>query len=161
MKADGTPGHNYTEIYERYISHLRSTSIKILEIGFGGGDSLKLWDDYFDSSEIFCIDNNLSRIEEYGYKHQENIKIFFADQSRSDSIATAMESMGSPTFDIIVDDGSHIEPHINTTFYALFDRLKPGGIYFIEDAPSLMTFSHPEISKSEQFGELIVIEKNS
>lgn len=161
MKADGTPGHNYTEVYERYMSPLRNTPIKLLEIGFGGGDSLKMWSDYFDDVEVYCMDNNLGRISEYGYTHKDNIKIFFGDQSDRESIINAYREMGSPQFDIIIDDGSHLSHHISLTFDALFEMLKPGGVYFVEDTPSGMSFSHPHAKNVHYDGELVVIEKES
>jgi demethylmacrocin O-methyltransferase len=38
---------------------------------------------------------------------------------------------GAP--ELIIDDGSHINEHIITTFKHLFPRLKEGGYYVIED----------------------------
>lgn len=35
--------------------------------------------------------------------------------------------------DIIIDDGSHISSHQILTFNVLWDKLKIGGLYFIED----------------------------
>jgi demethylmacrocin O-methyltransferase len=37
------------------------------------------------------------------------------------------------TFDLIVDDGSHINEHVIKTFEILFPKLKKGGIYVVED----------------------------
>jgi hypothetical protein len=39
----------------------------------------------------------------------------------------------SGRFDIIIDDGSHVNGHVIDTFKFLFPRLKDGGIYVIED----------------------------
>jgi hypothetical protein len=39
----------------------------------------------------------------------------------------------SGDFDIIIDDGSHINSHQIETFKILFPKLKSGGYYFIED----------------------------
>ena len=162
IKADGTRGHNYTEIYEIHMSPIRSkSSLKILEIGFGGGDSLRLWADYFHDAKIFCFDNNLSRIEEYGYKQREEITILYADQSNKESLLAAIKQTNENFFDVIVDDGSHFENHIMTTFYALFDFVAPGGVYFVEDAPSVLEFQHNQLESFQQFGELIVIKKKS
>lgn len=162
IKADGTPGHNYTETYEINFSPIREGRLKILEIGFGGGDSLKLWADYFPNAEIFCIDNNLSRIEEYGYKPDKRIKIFYGDQSISKSLIEACESMGVDKFDIIIDDGSHLENHIMTTFHTLFENyLSPGGLYFVEDFPDTLSFSSASISGINYKNELTTIKKNN
>ncbi len=40
-------------------------------------------------------------------------------------------------FDIIVDDGSHINKHVITTFNILFPLLNHGGLYVIEDTQTL------------------------
>jgi demethylmacrocin O-methyltransferase len=160
IKSDGTPGHNYTEVYEKYLSKYINEEINLFEIGFGGGDSLKLWIDYLKKTTVYCMDNNLSRINEYGYVPDERIKIFYGDQSQKDSILNCYNEMGVEKFDVIIDDGSHYENHIKLTFDTLFDSyLKDGGVYFIEDAPYDMKFDNEKIKKISYFGELIVIEK--
>jgi len=160
MKADGTPGHNYTETYEKHFSPIRGKSLKILEIGFGGGDSLKLWKEYFHKAEVYCIDNNLSRIEEYNYVHEEGIKIFYGDQSDASSLIESCNQMGVGQFDIIIDDGSHIDSHIMITFNTLFERyLSPGGLYFIEDYPDTLTYSSDDINTIDYKNELTTIIK--
>ena len=160
MKADGSPGHNYTEIYQKNFEKLQNKSLNILEIGFGGGDSLKMWADFFEKSNIFCIDNNLSRIEEYGYTQHERIKIFFGDQSNGDSIVQAMKQIGVDKLDIIIDDGSHIREHIITTFNTLFDDyLSPGGIYFVEDFDNSINYESSNIKSLEYHNELTTIIK--
>lgn len=160
IKADGSPGHNYTSIYESYFFSLREKQIKILEIGFGGGDSLKLWEEYFPHAMIFCIDNNLSRIEEYGYKHRDRIQIFYGDQSNAESLISACNKTGTKEFDVIIDDGSHVENHIILTFQTLFESfLSPGGMYFIEDFSKPLDFKSQKIDKIVHEGELTIIQK--
>ncbi|HKN55231.1 MAG TPA: class I SAM-dependent methyltransferase, partial [Amycolatopsis sp.] len=36
-------------------------------------------------------------------------------------------------FDIVIDDGSHINEHVLTSFHALFPHVRTGGFYVIED----------------------------
>ena len=36
-------------------------------------------------------------------------------------------------FDLIIDDGSHVNAHVITTFEVLFPLLKTGGLYVVED----------------------------
>ena len=160
IRSDGTPGHNYTETYEKHFGPLRDKKIKILEIGFGGGDSLKLWNEYFDQAEIYCIDNNLSRIQEYNYTPEKGINIFYGDQSDSLSLIESCKQMGVTQFDIIIDDGSHVDSHIMTTFHTLFDQyLAPGGIYFVEDYLDTLTYSSENIQSLDYKNELTTIIK--
>ena len=41
--------------------------------------------------------------------------------------------LGNSTFDIIIDDGSHICSDVIRTFQYCFDYLAPGGKFIIED----------------------------
>jgi trans-aconitate methyltransferase len=160
IKADGTPGHNYTETYEKHFSPIREKNLKILEIGFGGGDSLKLWKEYFPNAEIYCIDNNLARIEEYNYVHEEGIKIFYGDQSDASSLIESCNQMDVDQFDIIIDDGSHIASHITLTFNTLFEKyLSPGGLYFVEDYLDTLTYVSDDVKSIDYKNELTTIIK--
>jgi len=160
IKADGTPGHNYTETYESHFKSLRDKNLKILEIGFGGGDSLKLWKEYFTKAEIYCIDNDLSRIDEYGYVQENRIKIFYGDQSDSSSLIESCNQMGVDQFDIIIDDGSHVDSHIMTSFHTLFEtHLSPGGLYFVEDFQNTLTYTSESIHRIDYKNELTIIIK--
>lgn len=38
-----------------------------------------------------------------------------------------------PLLDLIIDDGSHLYPDYTATAEVLFERLRPGGVYVIED----------------------------
>ena len=54
-----------------------------------------------------------------------------ADQGSADDLAALCAKEGP--FDVIIDDGSHLSFHQLFTFHHLFDALKDGGIYVIED----------------------------
>ena len=45
-------------------------------------------------------------------------------------------------FDIIIDDGSHVNEHQILTFEYLFPKLKPGGVYIVEDIHTSYWESH-------------------
>ena len=66
--SDKYGSHFYTEIYERYMYPKKNKHIKILEIGVGGyvngnysdthlgGESLRMWRDYFKKGSIVGLD---------------------------------------------------------------------------------------------------------
>lgn len=120
--------HNYCEKYERFLPFERSESISILEIGVLGGASLKMWSEYFPNASILGIDIN-SACQQYA---SNNIKIEIGSQTDSTFLTRVAGKYGP--FDIIIDDGSHMQSHVIFSFNCLFKELKSQGVYVIEDA---------------------------
>lgn len=125
--------HYYNEEYERHFGPIRRMELKILEIGIGGysipnagGAGLRTWAEYFPNAIIVGMD-----IEDKSFVVTDRIWFWRGDQNDPISLVTLNEKMGP--FDIIIDDGSHIQKHILTSFETLFPLLNPAGIYVIED----------------------------
>jgi trans-aconitate methyltransferase len=125
--------HDYTPHYTAHLGPRRWRVRSVLEVGVGGygmtnlgGESLRAWRNYFPRAHIYGID-----IEPKQLDTTMRMTILEADQSDPASLLAAVD--GCPAFDLIVDDGSHIGPHVITTFDTLFERLAPGGLYAIED----------------------------
>lgn len=120
---------NYFEIYERYFRKYVGKNPEVLEIGIAEGGSLELWSKYFQNGQIWGVDIDQKCLD---YKYaQENIHLVFGDQSSADFWDWFMKDR--PKFDIIVDDGSHVNDHQILSLIKLFPHLKEGGIYMIED----------------------------
>jgi hypothetical protein len=124
--------HSYTPIYQQHFQHLQYRPITLLEVGVGGdsptwgGASLRMWRDFFPRGQIHGVDIAEKRIDE------TRIHIHRGDQSDRAFLRDLARQHGP--FDIIIDDGSHINAHIRTTFEVLFvEHLRPGGTYVIED----------------------------
>ncbi len=136
--------HNYTDVYEAYLEKYRFDPLNFLEVGLGvtgehwrsdivhgknsGGASIRMWYDYFEKANIFGID-----INECAYLDNDRIKTYVADQGDTASLDAAMKKMGVEELDFVIDDGSHRPDHQQITFSYFFKKLKPGGLYFIED----------------------------
>lgn len=119
---------HYFEIYEKYFSKFKNKDIKILEIGVAGGGSLQMWKNYFGkNSEIVGIDID-ERCLQYA---DENIRIELLNQNNKNDIDNLIQRYGN--FDLIIDDGSHVNSHVINSFVWLFSTLNDGGVYFIED----------------------------
>lgn len=118
--------HNYTKLYASYFEQLREKPLKILEIGAANGYSLKMWKQYFSKASILSID-----IEDCKELIEDRISIEQGDQGDTAFLGRINEKYGP--FDIIIDDGSHINVHMKASFDYLFPLLKADGIYVIED----------------------------
>ncbi len=128
--------HGYIPIYEKQFSPLRLKKMNILEIGVGGyedpisgGESLRMWKEYFPNSIIYGIDIYDKRLHE-----EERIRIFKGSQIDSIFLRNVVQRMGS--LDIVIDDGSHVNEHVIHSFRTLFPMLAEKGIYIIEDLQS-------------------------
>jgi hypothetical protein len=132
-KTDKNRFHFYTQHYQNHFKRFKFKKIKLLEIGVGGydnplsgGQSLRMWKSFFPFARIFSLD-----IFEKSFLQERRIKIFKGSQIDEDFLMTVCSKAGE--FDLIIDDGSHINEHVIKTFEILFPKLKDGGIYVIED----------------------------
>lgn len=116
--------HGYMPIYEKFFELLRyDPDMVLLEIGIHEGASIRTWCEYFDGI-IHGVDVVVLPIaEEIGFR-----KMFQADASKD-----FVEMIEFGPYDIIIDDGSHIGAEQLGSFNGLWDSLKPGGYYVVED----------------------------
>jgi hypothetical protein len=119
--------HNYCARYEKYLPFNRYDKLKILEIGVLNGESLKTWREYFYRSEIVGIDINPDCKQYEG----ERISVEIGSQDDAAFLTSVNSTYGD--FDLILDDGSHLNSHVIKSFDVLFPLLKSGGTYVVED----------------------------
>ena len=121
--------HNYCVKYEKYLSFNRNDNLNIMEIGVLNGESLKTWKDFYYNSKITGID-----IEPKSIQYQDidnNIFIEVGSQYDKDFLINTAIKHGQ--FDMILDDGSHMNHHVIFSFQYLWDSIKSGGVYIVED----------------------------
>jgi len=121
--------HNYCEKYEKYFPFERLAPIKILEIGVLNSQSLLSWKHYYPNSTIVGID-----IEDYCAQHANpfrNIWVEIGSQNDSTFLSDVVNKWGP--FDMILDDGSHINEDVIFSFKHLINSVNTGGIYVVED----------------------------
>ena len=73
---------------------------------------------------------------------ERRIKTFKGSQTDEKLLTRINEEVGG--FNIIIDDGSHFNEHVITSFQILFPLLNMGGIYVIEDLCTSYWESHPD-----------------
>lgn len=135
--------HGYDILYS-YIFSKISNNPTILEIGIGTnnkqiasnmgkygkpGASLKAFSQYFPASEIFGADIDKNILFNF-----ENIKTFYLNQNDIETFDNKL--IENKKFDLIIDDGLHMQSaNLNTLRFSL-DRLNEKGVLVIEDIPS-------------------------
>ncbi|HEV2700370.1 MAG TPA: class I SAM-dependent methyltransferase [Steroidobacteraceae bacterium] len=118
--------------YERIFSTFREHGVRLLEIGVAEGGSCELWSDFFGHPDTRVIGLDLV-LPELPANHQANSRITLlkCDQNDSRSLRTIATQYGP--FDIVIDDGSHRFAQTLNCFRQLFDFVRDGGYYVIED----------------------------
>lgn len=132
--------HGYTEHYARHLQRRRRKVTTVLEIGVGGydefdgGSSLRMWRTYFPNAQVIGVDIYAKNLSE------PRIVTVQGDQSDRSFLTQLAERFGP--FDLIVDDGSHVNEHVLTTLDVLFGAVKPGGTYAIEDVETAYSVAY-------------------
>lgn len=132
--GDSDTCHNYTPTYNHlflYPQHIQ----RVFEIGINAGSSLRMWADFFPNAHIFAIDSCATTLFE-----TDRIHCYACDQNNPLELLSVMERIeletGIPSvnsFDLIVDDGSHIREHQITSMKTLLPFISGRGWYIIED----------------------------
>ena len=118
--------HKYTDFYEHYFAKVRYKNARVMEIGCCNYHSIKMHLEYFKDPYVLGIDI----FDEKKFEH-ENFVFRKCDQANIEDLKKCMD--GEDLFDIILDDGGHAMNQQQISFGYLFDFVKPGGIYIIED----------------------------
>ncbi|HRW38098.1 MAG: class I SAM-dependent methyltransferase [Acidimicrobiales bacterium] len=113
---------------------------RILEVGIWRGGSTALLASLARPEQMVAIDLLADRVAALD-EHLERIGLADAVQARygidqADGPAVRAildEVFGDAPLDLVIDDGSHIYGPTLATFDVAFPRLRPGGIYVIED----------------------------
>lgn len=123
------PAHGYGPIYEALTKNRNIECL--IEVGVEFGNSLMAWGEAFPDAEICGIDRVLPT--GFTMPSGKQVKLATADQNNLETFLESDEILSWPKADIIIDDGGHCMNHHWVTLAGLWDKLKPGGIYVIED----------------------------
>ncbi len=118
--------HSYIDgYYEPMFEPYRNIPIKLLEIGINEGHSMLMWAEYFANVKLTGVD-----IVDRGFRLSGHDVVY--GDATDPSLFDGMDD-----FDIIIDDGSHSIVDQLKTFEILFPKLKPNGLYVIEDVQNI------------------------
>ena len=112
----------------------------IVDVGVYKGGSVVLLNEVFGPRRLVGIDCNTTDVpalREYCATAERGNRIgvyLGVDQAdRATLAAICGQAFADEPIDLVIDDASHFYAETRETFRALFPRLRPGGIYIIED----------------------------
>ena len=120
----------YLKKYDEIFASYRNKPISLLEIGVQDGGSLEVWAKYFPRAKLILGCDINKRCGDLKFK-DSRIKIVIGDIKENSTVEKLLKL--SPSFDIIIDDGSHHPEDIIIAFTKLFPHLRDRGIYIVED----------------------------
>ncbi|MEM7721841.1 MAG: class I SAM-dependent methyltransferase [Pseudomonadota bacterium] len=119
---------HYFDIYDRELTRFRDRPVRFLEIGIFKGGSIPMWKGYFaDQSTLVFAD-----IDPACAAHADpGTHVEIGNQADPDFLQHLADTHGP--FDVILDDGSHINAHQIASFTGLWHHLADNGVYLVED----------------------------
>ena len=121
-------GHGYDAFYEKLFKENRTKNLNIMEFGIHHGDSLAALSSYFPNANIVGVDKNPFSTN---YK-SKRIRTLHCDVSSEKNLASLSNYLNKD-YDYIIDDASHNPIHQKLTLFSMFQNLKSGGIFVIEE----------------------------
>ena len=121
-------GHGYDAFYEKLFRENRTKNLNIMEFGIHHGDSLAALSSYFPNANIVGVDKNPFSTN---YK-SKRIRTLHCDVS-SEKNLESLSNYLNKDYDYIIDDASHNPIHQKLTLFSMFQNLKSGGIFVIEE----------------------------
>lgn len=126
-------GHNYAARYDELFAPWRTLPVVLFEVGVWEGGSLHSWAQYFDHPDATIAGFD---VDTWRYIHSPDPRIaVITTDATTPTFAHMADVMPAPW--IVIDDGSHREVDQRATFNILWPRLRPGGLYAIEDLHAL------------------------
>lgn len=159
--------HNYGDLYAQYLRPFleNAASVTLVEVGVLQGTGLAIWSDLFSDGRVIGLDvdlthfeSNSSRLLNLGAFKAPNYEVHLFD-GFVDNRQYLSQILQGDTVDIAIDDASHANSSILTTFESIREFLASNFVYFVEDNRDV----HFELSREypqyhvEPFDEMTIV----
>ncbi|TDG11588.1 hypothetical protein E2F43_17900 [Seongchinamella unica] len=126
------------DVYEGLFASLQPR--RIVELGIWQGGSCVFFHALARPEKLVAIELSTQRIaalDSYitdGCRQQSLVPHYGVNQADTAALANILaKEFGEEQLDLVIDDASHFVEETRTSFNLLFPRLRPGGVYVIED----------------------------
>ena len=159
--------HGYAPVYARYLAPFLAggAPVTLVEVGILQGTGLAIWSDLFPDGRIVGLDIDLSHFEG-NFDRLRGMGAFRAGNHEVhefdgflDNRKYLADILREDRVHIVVDDASHADESIVTTFESFREYLVNDFVYFVEDNRNV----HVELGRKypryrvAPFGELTVV----
>lgn len=125
--TDKNTTHSYGPIYEKIFNEIKGReNLRILEVGVDGGGFTRVLHKFFPEADIYCVDITFKNYKYFRF----NPKIHLYEK---DGTKPETAKLINKTFDLVIEDGSHLVEHQKKTLDVFAPYLKENGIYITED----------------------------
>jgi len=128
--TDKATMHGYTRYYNELLATWRHKPLTLVEIGVDGGESIKMWSQYFTSP-----DTTIYGVDIHDKKGDLGRGKFVLGDATQPNFIHDLVTLTGP-IDIVVDDGSHFSGQQKDSLRLLWPHLKSSGMYIVEDCHS-------------------------
>ncbi|MCH7792785.1 MAG: class I SAM-dependent methyltransferase [Planctomycetes bacterium] len=112
--------------YQRIFDELAMDDPVIVELGVYRGHSLRVWKEAYPRSTVIGFDRTAPEV-----LPGDGIEFVQGSQDSPEDLRNVLQF--ADHIDIVIDDCSHIASLTRVAFETLFDHVRPGGFYVIED----------------------------
>lgn len=123
--------HSYIDVYEEILKSYRLSANSILEIGLMSGESLRMWDEYFDG-DVYGMDCDIRPIGGMANLTQaieDGLNICIGDATKPSDIKMFFDGL---KFDVIIEDAGHDFAQQLEIYHTLKSYIAKDGIYIID-----------------------------
>lgn len=126
----------YGKAYYTLLKQYSKKPMKLLEIGYGRGGSIKAYHEFLPLAELFSIEF-LDIVDTPDW-------LTVCKANQLDAYAIKNFALEHGKFDVIIDDGGHHSSEQQVSYETLFDFVVDGGIYIIEDLHCACYLDHQD-----------------
>jgi predicted O-methyltransferase YrrM len=125
------------DFMDLYLLHSNEPFKRILELGVYQGGSFVFFDQIFQPEKISAIELStvhIPALDEYVEANASRAKVHYGTPQDDEArLAQIIDQDFGGTVDLVIDDASHFYDQTKASFKIAFPKIRPGGLYIIED----------------------------
>jgi len=111
---------------------------RVFELGLWKGGSMAFWAEAFRPTRLVGVDQSRESrspaFDRYLAERPDRLRVHWGvDQGDPERLAALVASEFDGPLDLVIDDASHLYSLTRSSLETLLPRLRPGGLYIIED----------------------------